>query len=113
MMQKAGLVFPDVLLPRALEQAPVPPPRGRTWNGNQCIEDLATNPTSERFLFRHAPHNAQATELAPHDVFPATDALRTLLTDMIWAMGGANLTQVITLSDTTVFSPKDPKKIVR
>ncbi len=57
MRQRAGLIFPDVLLPQWYETTSIPPPRGKIWDGPQCIEDLAESHVVETFLFRHGMGN--------------------------------------------------------
>jgi hypothetical protein len=104
MMQRAGLVFPDFLLPRWYDTEPVPPPPGKTWDGPRCVEDLAKSDAVEAFLFRHDEGNPATLAIDPHALFPKEDPLRTLLSGMVADMSGGFATPVIATSGESIFT---------
>jgi hypothetical protein len=113
MMQRAGLVFPDVLLPRSSNALPVPPPPGKTWDGPQCIEDLALSDALEIFLFHHHSGNRAKIKYNPATVFPERDPIRSLLSNIIAAMSGGMPIPTLAQQDTSVFVTGDEKGIPR
>ncbi len=114
MKQSAGLVFPDVVLPRAFEQYSFPPPRGKTWDGPQCVEDLAQSPVVEAFFFRHDAMNSRRLNRDPHGIFPRADPLRRLLSNLISAISAGNfMTPTLAIQDTSVFGIGDEKELPR
>lgn len=113
MMQRAGLVFPDIVLPRWFEEYSIPPPPGKTWDGPQCVEDLAKSDAVEAFFFHHERRNKTRIGYAPATVFPKADPLRSLLSRFISTMSGGSLAIPIVVQDTSVFGPGDEEDMLR
>ena len=113
MMQRGGLVFPDSLLPRWFDAQPSPPPPGKTWDGPQCIEDLAQNDAVEIFFFRHHPGNRMKVMREPSAIFPAEDPIRSLLSGAVSAMAGGFPTVVLAWQDTSMFMTGDEEDLLR
>lgn len=113
MMQRAGLVFPDSLLPRSFQWRSFPPPVGKTWEGPHSIEDLASSDLVETFLFRHDQRNASQQRYNPATVFPQVDPLRSLLSQLPLIMAGGVGSMITASMDTSVFSSWDEEDLTR
>ncbi len=113
MMQRAGLVFPDSLLPQSFDASSAPPPPGKTWDGPHCVEDLAKSDAVETFLFRHDEGNPANLAVDPSSVFPKEDPLRTLLSGAVTAMSGGLGANVIAPMDKSVFTSGEDEEMPR
>ncbi|MCX6239211.1 MAG: FRG domain-containing protein [Bacteroidia bacterium] len=112
MMQRAGLIFPDTLLPSYYEATSYPPPFGKTWDGPRCTEDLLKNDNVEAFFFRHNSQNEKIIELNPVEVFPEMDPIRSILSNFISSMSRF-LEIPIVLQNDSVFFLNDEKELPR
>ena len=78
--QRAGLLFPDVVLPSEYYQLRRKPPPGKAdWNGPLLVEDVKSREGVETFVFRHDPRNQYCLTQAPNTLFPKVDAVTKLL----------------------------------
>ncbi|MBU0909160.1 MAG: FRG domain-containing protein [Proteobacteria bacterium] len=111
-MQRAGLIFPDSLLPRMFLAHPVPPPVGKTWEGPHCIEDIALSNCIEKFLFRHSLNNRDKIDLNPAAVFPKRDPIALALSNLITTIAGGLGAVPMVIQDTTLFTPGDEDGLV-
>lgn len=113
-MQHAGLIFPDVLLPRWYDEQPFAPPPGRTWDGPQCVEELMHNSAIETFYFRHDLKNETILDRYPYTIFPKDDPLRRLLSQLITAISAGHYgVPTIVQQDTSVFTMGDEENLPR
>jgi hypothetical protein len=87
MTQRAGLLFPDLVLSDAFSKvwsAPV----GKTWSGPRCVENLAKSSAVQAYYFHHDSKNRAMLDLDPVTVFPEDDPLRLLLSRAVWSLAG-------------------------
>jgi hypothetical protein len=115
MIQNAGLVFPDSLLPSYFNSQSFPPPPGKTWNGPHCVEDLSKNNAVQVFYFHQKASNRKKLMFDPKAIFPSEDPLRLLLSRIITEMsgGGDTLTMTLTMQGNSVFMSGDDKNMPR
>jgi hypothetical protein len=78
--QRAGLLFPDVVLPQEYNLGQIKPPAGKAeWQGPMLIEDVAAREGVEIFTFRHHPKNKYQVPLSPRVLFPPDDGVTQML----------------------------------
>lgn len=78
--QRAGLLLPDVVLPKEYGQALRKPPPGKSdWDGPLLIEDVSLRDGVEVFRFQHDDRNKYYVPHSPEVLFPATDGVTKLL----------------------------------
>ncbi|MBU0984253.1 MAG: FRG domain-containing protein [candidate division Zixibacteria bacterium] len=78
--QRAGLHFPDMVLPRFYKALNIPPPDGKAdWDGPVLIEDVATRQGVDCFSFEHSPKNRFKVLRSPQVLFPSEDPFKAML----------------------------------
>jgi hypothetical protein len=79
--QRAGLIFPDLILSRIYATlSKAPPPGKAVKDGLNAVEDISKRDGVERFPFRHSQHSKFHIRSYAARLFPRADGFHALLT---------------------------------
>jgi hypothetical protein len=78
--QRAGLLFPDMILSQVYRILGKQPPSGKAEKiGENAVEDLSSREGATEFLFKHSLRSKFIVPHSPQIVFPEHDPLLTML----------------------------------
>ncbi|MCP4366880.1 MAG: FRG domain-containing protein [Deltaproteobacteria bacterium] len=78
--QKAGLIFPDMILSTFYKTLRNPPPKGKSEkDGMNAVEDIGKNENVETFYFKHQANESSMLNVNHELLFPKYDPFVTLL----------------------------------
>ncbi len=109
--QKAGLLFPDMLLSNIYTNFVKAPPSHKTQKeGMTAIEDIDTRAEVNKFLFEHSYNNSYCLKISPDLLLPRNDPFLMLLNSFL---SPGIINQFIFITENGIVSNPNKKDLLK